>query len=69
MRKSIALCAACVLMAAALPAAAMSPPGKELVRLRHQVTALKAKVRRLQAENTALAGEASLTFVVLVLRA
>ena len=44
MRKSIALCAACVLMAAALPAAAMSPPGKELVRLRHQVTALKAKV-------------------------
>jgi len=55
MRKSIALCAACVLMAAALPAAAMSPPGKELVRLRHQVTALKAKVRRLQAENTALA--------------
>jgi len=52
MRKSIALCAACVLLAAALPAAAMSPPGKQL---RHQVAVLKAKVRRLQDENRALA--------------
>jgi hypothetical protein len=57
MRRSIALWVLVGLgLAAALPAAAMSPPGKEVVRLRHQVTALKATVRRLQAENTVLVG-------------
>jgi outer membrane murein-binding lipoprotein Lpp len=58
MRKWMTLAAACLvglLLAAALPAAAMSPPGKQVVRLRQQVAALKAKVRRLQAENTVLA--------------
>jgi hypothetical protein len=58
MRKSIALWATCfvgLVLAAALPAAAMSPPGKDVIRLRHQVAVLKAKVRRLQAENKALA--------------
>jgi hypothetical protein len=58
MRKRMTLSAACLvglLLAAALPAAAMSPPGQQLVRLRHQVALLKAKVRRLQAENRLLA--------------
>ena len=55
MRKWIALSAACFVLAGALPAAAKSPPGKEVVRLRHQVAALQAKVRRLRAENEALA--------------
>jgi hypothetical protein len=32
----------------------MSPPGKELARLRHQVVVLKAKERRLRAENRLL---------------
>ena len=41
--------------ALALPAAAASPPPKKVARLEHQVAALKAKVRRLQAENKALA--------------
>jgi hypothetical protein len=58
MRKSRILAAACiavVVLTAALPAAAKAPPGRELVRLRHQVTMLKAKLRRLQAENSRLA--------------
>jgi len=57
MRKSRILAAACiaVVLTAALPAFAKAPPGGELVRLRHQVTMLKAKLRRLQAENSRLA--------------
>jgi len=59
MRGSSVLAGACVallVLGAALPADAKSPPGKEASRLRHQVVVLKAKVRRLQAENRLLAG-------------
>jgi hypothetical protein len=48
-------CAATLVLVVALPADAKTPPGKELSRLRHQVTVLKAKVRRLQTENRTLA--------------
>jgi hypothetical protein len=39
----------------ALPAGAAAPPRKEIARLKRQVVALQANVRRLEAENTALA--------------
>jgi hypothetical protein len=58
MRKWTTLSAAWLaglVLAAALPAAAMSPPGKQVVRLRQQVAALKAKVRHLKVENRILA--------------
>ena len=44
-----------LVLVAALPADAKSPPGQELARLRHQVTVLKANVRRLQSESRVLA--------------
>jgi len=47
-------CTVMVVLVAALPADAKSPSGKELARLRHQVTVLKAKVSRLQSENRLL---------------
>jgi hypothetical protein len=49
-------CAVMFVLVAALPADAKSPPGKELVRLRHQVAVPKAKVRRLQSENRVSSG-------------
>ena len=52
----VGVCVAVVVLTATLPAAAKAPPGRELARLRHQVTVLKAKVRRLQAENRLLTG-------------
>lgn len=59
MRTSTVLSGFCVvtlLLVAALPADATPPPGKELGRLRHQVTALKAQVQRLRSENRSLVG-------------
>ena len=47
--------------ALALPASAASPPGKEVARLKRQVAGLKARVRRLEAENKALALAIALT--------
>lgn len=53
-RKSLPLLVVGAAAAAlALPAAAASPPPKKVARLERQVTALKAKVRRLEAENKA----------------
>ena len=46
----VGACLAALLLPAALPADAKSPPNG----LKHQVTVLKAKVRRLQAENRSL---------------
>jgi hypothetical protein len=46
----VGVCVAGLLLPAALPAGAKSPPND----LKHQVAALKAKVRRLQAENRSL---------------
>lgn len=60
--KSLPLLVVAVAAAAlALPAAAASPPGKRVARLERQVAALKAKVRRLEAENKAYALSIAIT--------
>jgi hypothetical protein len=54
-RALVAMCVAALLVPAALPADAKSPPRNGVVRLRHQVVVLKAKVQKLRAANRQLA--------------